>query len=106
MKLKHRLPVWTYMNDYSVNNVSSSAWFQLIASLPENVTTVEIYDSSGQVIEFGYGPAGSEDRAVFIFPGGNATPVGLILNKGMRIVIRAVTGSPISTGILVINAYQ
>lgn len=89
--------------DYTVP-VTTGAWTQLVASLSAAVTAVEIFDSSGQVLELGVGGAGSETRTVLVFPGGNGK-IPVAYASGARVSIRAVSANA-TVGLSVINFYQ
>lgn len=83
--------------------VGTTTWVQLDDSLNSNVMIIDIFDSSGQVLELGQGPAGSETRVCFVFPGGNGR-IPLILDQGQRLTVRAVDGVAAS-GQLCMNLY-
>lgn len=101
-----RIPAFTYRYSYADGEVDTTNWKEIEDSLGMSCTELEIFDSSGQVLEFGIGPAGSEVRQFFIMPGGNAQRVGQILNAGMRLAIRAVSAATGSSGQIVINGYR
>lgn len=89
-------------NVYSSTNVTTAAWVQLDASLDNETTAVEIFDSSGSVLKLAIGASGQEvELPFYILPGGNGR-VSLLLPKGKRLSIRAVDTSATS-GQLVIN---
>ena len=56
---------------YGVTPVTTGGWVQVIAALPSAATGVEIFDSSGEILELGVGAAASESRIWIIQPGGN-----------------------------------
>lgn len=97
-------PVQTIRNDYASANVTTGAWVQLDASLDSRVSHAEISDSSGQVMELGYGPVGSEQRLILLPEGGLFSRFPLKLDAGMRLAVRAVSGDATS-GNLIINFY-
>lgn len=103
--LRPRLPIFRVRNDYSTTPVTKLAFVTLVASLPSDVTQLEIFDSSGSVLELAYGPVGSEVVFHRVTPGGNTLPVQTLLNKGMSIYIRAVDVDA-TTGQLVMNGTQ
>lgn len=78
------------------------AWVELSAALNGHTAWMEIFESSGNAMELGQGPAGSETRITLIPPGGFVVPQALVLPKSMRLSIRALTGTA-STGQLLIN---
>lgn len=107
MSLHARIPVAEIVIDYSVTPINSTTWTQILASLPDDVNLLEIFDSSGALNQLGYGPAGHEQNLILIMPGGNTNQIRALLNAGMRIVAKSVnpTGT-ISSGILAINLYK
>lgn len=103
------VPVHSLRVDYAVTAVGTGAWVEIEDSMPRNCNRVEIYDSGvaaavAQDMRLGYGPSGSEQDALRIVPGGNGF-VPLLLNEGMRLVVRAVSAQPTS-GTLILNFYK
>lgn len=90
-------------NDYTGTPVTTAAWVQLIASTPADISEVEIFDSSGQTLELGIGPGGSEVSNIYIIPGGNGRQT-VVIPSGSRVAIRAVSGNA-SVGESTINYY-
>lgn len=93
----------TIFHDYSGTTVGTSNWVQLDSALNSTTGFAEIFDSSGQLMELGQGPSGSESRIAFIMPGGNGH-VPLFLPQGMRLAVRAVDASA-ATGFLAVNLW-
>lgn len=89
--------------DYSSSNVTTSAYSQLVSSLLAAVTEIEIFDSSGEVLEIATGGAGSEQRLIYVTPGGNGR-VPVKIAASTRVSIKAVTATA-STGLIAINFY-
>jgi hypothetical protein len=102
--VKGKTQVLDSRNDYSGTPVNTTSWTQLIASTPQAISEVEIFDSSGQTMELGIGPPSSETRILYISPGGNGR-VPLIIPAGSRISIRAVSGNA-TVGENLINFYN
>lgn len=94
----------TVRNDYSSVNVTTAAWVELIASTAAETNMVEIFDSSGSVLELGTGGAGAEVRKIFIMPGGNGK-IPLDIAAGTRIALKAVDTNA-TTGQICINLYK
>lgn len=90
-------------NDYGVTPVTSATWVQLIASTTADISELEIFDSSGQVLEIGVGPALSEVSKNYIIPGGNGR-ITVDIPAGSRVAIKAVTATA-NVGLSVINYY-
>lgn len=76
---------------YSVTNVTTSAWVQLVASTSSGIGVVSIFDSCGQTLELGVGAAGFEVMQIIIPPGGGGFPLGIPPNS--RVSIRALSGN-------------
>lgn len=99
------VPVQTLRNAYASVNVNTSAWVELDASIDKDVTTMEIFDSSGETLKLSIGPAsGSEVDTIHIMPGGNGL-ISLMMNQGQRLAIRAVSANA-TVGELIINMYS
>lgn len=101
--MNHGHKVFDLRNDYTGTNVTTAAIVELSSSIPENCRELEVFDSSGQTMELYYGPSGSEVSALKILPGGNGR-ISCILNKGMRLGVKAVSATA-NVGELTINAY-
>ncbi len=85
------------VTEYGTTPVTTGAWVQIIAALPSAASGVEIFDSSGEIMELGVGAAASEARVWVIQPGGNGR-VPLTFASGARISLRAITASANVTG--------
>lgn len=91
-------------NVYSGNNVTTSAWVQLVASTANAVSMICVFDSSGQTLQLGTGAVGFETALVNIFPGGNGCePVKI--SASTRVAIESLSATA-NTGELDINFYQ
>lgn len=98
-------PVQVIRNAYGSTNVTTGAWVQLDSALDQNVSAIEVFDSSGSVLKLAIGASGSEkELPYYILPGGQGR-VALLLPKGARLAIRAVDTNATS-GQLVINFLQ
>ena len=85
------------ITDYGTTNVTAAAWVQLIAALPADANVVEIFDSSGEIMELGVGAAAAESRVAVIQPGGNGQ-IQLAFAAWDRISIRAVSATASTSG--------
>lgn len=90
---------------YSTNNVTTSAYVTVDASLSSSASGLIIVDTSTQLMKLAIGAAGSEvDIAVFQ---GNGYPVQ-IPNKyiviGTRIAVKAISGTA-SSGYLAVSYF-
>lgn len=92
--------------DYTAGSVSTSAYTELDSSIDQDISELEIFDSSGSVLKLAVGASGSEsDLPFYIVPGGNANRVGVAgVTRGVRLSIKAVDTAA-STGQLVINCF-
>ena len=97
-------PVQMIRNDYSSTNVTTSAWVQLDSSLDQDVTELEIFDSSGSTLKLGIGAAGAEVDLIHIMPGGNGK-IECLISKGVRLAVKAVSANA-TTGELTMNLYR
>ena len=93
---------------YASGNVTTGAWVQLIAATPvgstKGITEIEIFDSSGQTLELGFGGSGSEVSQIYIVPGGNGR-LSFMVPTNTRVSIRAVSATA-AVGELDINFYH
>lgn len=89
---------------YSSTNVTTGAWVELVASISGSCSQITVFDSSGQTMELGVGPAGSEVIQFLVFPGGNGTQ-DLFIPQGSRVAIKAVSGTA-SSGELDLNCFN
>lgn len=111
MSRKSRIPTWRKVYSYDTAatppgvNVTTAAWTELSAALADDINGLEVFDSSGSIMKLGYGPAGSEVDLCNIAPGGNDDRMSVILNKGMRVAVRAVDANA-TGGFLVITGYK
>ena len=93
-----------YRLDYSVSNVTTSAYTQVIAATSADITELEIFDSSGQTLVLAIGAAGFETAKINIFPGGNGR-IPLYIATGSRIAIKALSANA-TAGEININLYS
>lgn len=89
--------------DYTSTPVTSGAWVQLLASTTSAVSEIEIFDSSGVILELGTGAAASEVSQIYIVPGGNGR-VPLTIATSTRVAVRAFSTTA-SVGNIVVNFY-
>ncbi len=97
----------TLYHSYLATPVDTVNWQQLSAGIGNDATKMEIFDSSGELLELGLGAAGAEVRHIFIMPGGNGAngnPTIVDIPTGTRISIRAVSATA-SDGFIAINWY-
>jgi hypothetical protein len=97
----------TLYHSYLATPVDTVNWQEISAGIGNDVTRMEIFDSSGELLELGLGAAGAEARHIFIMPGGNGAngnPTIVDIPTGTRISIRAVSAAA-SDGFIAINWY-
>jgi hypothetical protein len=87
-----RTSVALVRNDYSVTNVTTAAYTQLIASTTNTINYLYIFDSSGQTLYIATGGAGSEVNQAYIVPGGNGI-LNLSIASGTRVSVKAVSAN-------------
>lgn len=85
------------VTNYGGTPVTTGAWVQIIAALPSAASGVEIFDSSGEILELGVGAAAAEARVWVIQPGGNGR-VPLTFASGARISLRAISANATTAG--------
>lgn len=89
--------------DYSVNNVTTSTYLELSASIGGNVKEIEVFSSTSSVLSLAFGAMGSEINQVMIFPGGNGRmPVQIPMGTRLSIMSTNVNAT---SGNLVMNFY-
>lgn len=84
----------------SYTNLTTS-YYQVAASLANNITKIAIYDTSGETIELAVGAPSSEVVKLTIGPGCDQV-LEVQLNAGDRITVRTL-GSNASAGSLILN---
>lgn len=94
----------TIYNDYTVTNVTTGAWVEILAATADDVTEIEIFDSSGSLLELGVGAVGSEARKVLVIPGGNGR-IPIDIASGTRLSLRAVDVGA-TVGFFAANVYK
>ena len=90
-------------NDYTSVNVTTGAWVQLLAAVSVDINSIEIFDSSGQTLEIGFGAGGAEVSKFYVFPGGNGR-IPIFIPSGTRIAIQAISALA-DAGEISINFY-
>ena len=88
-------------NDYSIINVTTGAYVELLSSTPDDIHQLDIFDSSGRTLTLAIGPSGFESNKINIYPGGNSK-VDLYIPSGSRISVKAISATA-NTGELNIN---
>jgi hypothetical protein len=91
-------------NDYSLTNVTTGAYVQLVASTAATINLLDVFDSSGNTMVLAVGGAGSEVDQFYISPGGNGR-IELSIPSGSRISVKAVSANS-TVGELVINCFS
>lgn len=79
--------------DYSGSPVTTGAWTTLVGTTSKSITALYIFDSSGETMELGVGPSGSESRVMIIQPGGPDGAVEMVITQGSRISVRAISNT-------------
>lgn len=90
------------LRNYSTDNVTTSAWIELIASTSAITKKIKIDDTSGQVLEIGTGTAGNEVHLCYIPQGGIDAEIDLTIPAGTRVCVKAVSATA-NTGYLVME---
>lgn len=87
------------IHDYATENVLDSS-FTVLTTLSSNINELDIFDSSGELIYFCVGEAGSENPLFLIPRGGVRLKINIAL--GTRISLKSYVGT-INVGECVIN---
>jgi hypothetical protein len=85
--------------DYSSSNITNAAWFTFVA-LTANVRELEIFDSSGEIIDVSID--GGVNILFTITPGGNER-VPEVIASGSTISIRSKSAALVNSGVLLMN---
>lgn len=94
-------------NDYSVTNVTTGAWVELLADVGAvDIRAISLFDSGGYTMELGVGAALSEARTLLIPPGGFNGIIEFEIPANSRLSIRAVGAATVNLGELVINLFE
>lgn len=84
--------------------VDTSDWTEVFASTGATVKFIEIFDSTGEIMLIGVGPASSETVLFRVIPGGGGyAPIQV--DGATRISIRAETATPSAGSETVINFF-
>lgn len=94
-------PVDLSLYDFSSVNVTSLAYFEIVASAAAS-RKIQIFMSSGEPLYLAFGAAASEVNKMFIIPGGNGL-IDLVIPAATRLSIKAVNVVTVSSGVLLIN---
>lgn len=90
--------------DYSITNVTTAAYTQLIASTSSDTSEIEIFDSSGYTNLLAVGASGTEVDQIYILPGGNGR-IKLRIPASSRVSVKSVVQT-LTIGELTINFYS
>lgn len=103
--LLSRKPVATETHNYATGSATTSAWRTIITLTSEPASAVEIFDSSGRILEIATGDIGSEVTMPYtIIPGGSSVILPLEFKHSVRVAVKAVDEEA-STGYLVMNFF-
>lgn len=80
-------------NDYAVTPVTTGGYIELSAGLADDIKSIEIFDSSGELLTIALGGAGSEVDTLDVQPGGNDDVKGIDIPAGTRISIKALSAN-------------
>lgn len=98
-----RFPVEMAKLDYSTP-VTTLAYTEVVAEMPDSSDQLEIFDSSGGVLKLAIGAPGEEVDQFYILPGGNGI-VDFHIPVGSRVSVIADEANA-TTGFLYINFYS
>lgn len=89
---------------YTSSPATSAAYVQVIAASGAQATSIEIFDSSGQIMVLAFGASGHEVNQFLIVPGGNGR-MNYLVPTGTRVSVIALS-STASVGNLIVNLYS
>lgn len=95
----HSTAVTTGINvlSYTTTNVTTSAYVVLLSSTPKTVSTIEVCDSSGQLLKFAIGATGSEvDKFTNFISGCVLIKLNPPLPAGTQLNVKAISASATS----------
>jgi hypothetical protein len=98
------IPIKRIVYDSATVSVNTTNWVTYVTDMPADITTVEFFNSTGQLLEIGTGTGTTAVTAIpyYITPGGVSGQVGFHINDGMNLFIRAVDGNA-TLGLVVAN---
>lgn len=110
MSKRARIPIFrvsiTYGDGTSGTTQVLGTYVQLVSSLSDDVSELDIFDGGGKAMTLGFGASSAEVDLIHIPPGGQG-PRSVILNKGMRVAIKAqAAGDAPTGGQLIITGYR
>lgn len=89
------------------NNITTAAWKEIVAALETAACAVEIFNSTGRILQISLGASGQEDENVMkytIIPGGSEILVPSEWMRGKRLSLKAVDANA-TTGWLIFNFF-
>lgn len=90
--------------DTSTTNVTSSAWVQLVASMPFACSSILIQNSGSSVLQMALGGSGAE-VAIGLFVPSQAWLLPVQFGKGQRVSLKSM-GATQSTGTVSMTCFQ
>lgn len=100
-----RLLIASHNRDFSVDNVTNSAWTQIESSLSESASRCDITNTSTDVILVGLGAAASEATILQVGPGATLS-IQTLAHQGQRVSIKSVFSATLSSGKLALALYK
>lgn len=102
-------PVGTITVDASVDNLSTSAWEQIISSVVKAASFVEIFNSTGATLKISQGASGEEDNSLKLLPytilqGGTSAMLPMAIQAGKPVSVKSLDNAS-TAGILVLNLF-
>lgn len=99
-----QIPLFKALLDAGTASITS-AWKSLVSSASAASYASEIFNSTGELMELGYGASSTSVTPLnyFIIPGGPDGRVGIRVDEGQNLFVRMVGDVTASTGILAVN---
>lgn len=97
------LPIAKALLDASTASITT-AWQVVVSDASADSYAMEIFNSTGELLELGYGPGTASVTAhnYYIIPGGPDGRIGIRVDAGQNIFLRGVNIT-VATGIVAIN---
>lgn len=102
-----RTPVLRKVHSFVATPVTTGTWVEIIASVGQPASAVEIYNGSGRILEISNGDAGDEtgnEIPYYIIPGGSSILLPIEFGRTSRLAAKAV-GANATADYLILNFF-
>ena len=99
-------PVKTTRHAFASTNVTTSAWVTVVASMDKPCSYVEIFNSSGSVLQLATGAVASEAAIPYqVLPSGSSILLPINIANSVRLSAKAIDADA-TTGALILNFFD